>query len=427
MRVESVAIPVLRQFIKRPRLAEAAFRFDAWGNPFSEEATADPFALLPVLRSEGPVVYKRLYQQWFVSGYDEAKLVLSASSATTSQQADMLFDVRPYTKLNPNAASFLRNFLLLTDPPVHTRLRSLVSRAFTPRQVARLDERMDGIIDDLVSELDFSDPARLDIVEGFNAPFPVYVIAELLGVPVERWQWIREMADVITQLLDPFRGFDAGQMNSTLDEFHTYVVGLADDRKSDPKDDLVTGLAMAEEDGDRLTENELVAVFGLILFAGHETTAGMFGNALLALDRFPEQRTWIRNHPEAWPNAIEEILRFDTSVKSDPRAASADIEVGGTTIPAGANIVVMLAMANRDPRRFEDPDVLKLDRDDPAPLSFGHGIHYCLGANLARMELRKGLERLLELFGDYSIDHDAVVWKPSITLRGPLSIPLAPA
>lgn len=303
----------------------------------------------------------------------------------------------------------------------------LVNRAFTPRQVARLDERMDKIIDDLLDDLDFSDHSQLDIVEGFNAPFPVHVIAELLGVPGERWQWVRDMADVITQLLDPFRGFDAPTMNATLDEFHNYVVGLANERRSDPKDDLVTGLALAEDDGDRLTEQELVAVFGLILFAGHETTAGMFGNALLALDKFPEQRTWIRNHRDAWPNAIEELMRFDTSVKSDPRAAATDIEVNGTTIPAGSNIVVMLAMANRDPRRFDDPDTLKLDRPDPSPLSFGHGIHYCLGANLARMELQKGLTRLLDLLGDYSVDHDNVIWKPSITLRGPLSIPLSPA
>lgn len=423
MRVESLMIPVLRQVIKRPRLSQAMFGFDSWGNPFSVEANADPYALLPTLRAEGPVVHKRLYQQWFVSGYDEARTVLSSSDAISSPQVDMLLDVRPYTKLSPAGRSFLRNFLLGVDPPAHTRLRGLVNRAFTPRQVAQLDERMDTIIDELVADLD---PTKPDLVDGFTAPFPIHVIAELLGVPPERRAWVREMAASITRLLDPFRGFDPTAMNAALDEFHDYVLDLASQRRADPRDDLLTGLAMAEDGGDRLSEDELVSVFGLILTAGHDTTTGVLGNALLALARFPEQRQWIREHPDRWPNAVEELIRFDTSVKSDPRAAKHDLHLGGKTIPAGANIVVMLAMANRDPRRFEDPDSLRLDRDDPSPISFGHGIHYCLGANLARMEIRKGLQRLLAEFGDYTIDETGVEWKPSITLRGPAAFSLVP-
>ena len=132
----------------------------------------------------------------------------------------------------------------------------------------------------------------------------------------------------------------------------------------------------------------------------------------------------IGDQPELWPNGIEELLRFDTSVRSDPRVAADDLVLGDTVIPAGQNIVVMLGIANRDPRRFEDPDRLILDRDDPAPISFGHGIHYCVGANLARMELRMGLERLLEVLGDYTVDEESVVWKPSVSLRSQLSLPV---
>lgn len=423
MRVESVLIPLVRQLLKRERLADRILGLDSWGNPYNVEANADPYSILETVRAEGPVQYKRLYQQWFVTGYDEAKAVLSSPDAMTKPQIDVMLDVRPYTKLTHSARSFLQNFLVGVDPPDHTRLRGLVNRAFTPRQVARLDERMDAIIDDLVDNLDPSTP---DVVNDFNIAFPVHVICELLGVPRERWPWVRQMSQTMSKLLDAVRAFDADEMNASLDDFHEYVVSLARERRSDPKDDLLTGLALAEDDGDRLSEDELVAVFGIILFAGHETTAGMLGNALVALERFPEQRTWIRDHPDRWPNAAEELIRFDTPVKSDPRAAARDIVVGGTTIPKGSNITVMLMFANRDPRRFDDPDVVKLDRADPAPISFGHGIHYCLGANLARMELRKGLHRLIDIYGDYTIDATQTEWKQSLTLRGPTHLALSP-
>ncbi len=423
MRVESIVLPVMRQVMKHERLADRLLGFDSWGNPFSVENNADPYAILDVIHAEGPVVYKSLYRNWFVTGYDEIKMVLASPDAITRPQIDVMLDVRPYTKLNHNARSFLENFLVGVDPPDHTRLRGLVNRAFTPRQVARLDERMDTIIQDLIGELD---PTNPDVVNGFNVAFPVHVISELLGVPKERWPWVREMSSAMSKLLDPFRGFDADEMNTALHAFHEYVLVLAAERRANPQDDLLTGLALAEHDGDRLSEDELVAVFGMILFAGHETTAGLLGNALLALERFPDQRAWIRDNPDQWPNAVDELVRFDTSVRSDPRAAARDIPVGETVIPAGANIVMMLAMANRDPRRFDDPNTLKLDRDDPAPISFGHGIHYCLGANLARMEIRKGLAALLDAFGDYTIDADQTQWKQSLTLRGPIHLALRP-
>lgn len=418
-----MVVPMVRQLLKRERLADLILGLDSWGNPYSTQANADPYAILDTVRAEGPVQYKRLYRQWFVTGYPEAKAVLSSPDAITKPQFDVLLDIRPYTKLTHSARSFLQNFLVGVDPPDHTRLRGLVNRAFTPRQVARLDERMDTIIDELIEHMDPSSP---DVVNDFNVAFPVHVICELLGVPRERWPWVRQMSQTMSKLLDAVRAFDAEEMNSSLDEFHDYVVTLAAERSAAPRDDLMTGLAFAEHDGDRLTEDELVAMFGIILFAGHETTAGMLGNALVALERFPEQRTWIRDHPERWGRAVEELVRFDTPVKTDPRAAARDIEIGGTTIPQGSNISVMLMFANRDPRRFDDPDVVDFSREDPAPISFGHGIHHCLGANLARMELRKGLHRLIDTYGDYTIDARRTEWKQSLTLRGPTHLALKP-
>lgn len=423
MRIETILFPVLRQVIKRERLAERLFGLDSWGNPFSVENNADPYAVLDIVHEEGPVSYKAIYQQWFVTGYDEVKMVLASPDAIVRPQIDVMLDVSPYTKLNPRARSFLENLLIGIDPPDHTRLRGLVNRAFTPRQVAGLNERMDTIIQDLIDDLD---PTRPDVVNDFNVAFPVHVICELLGVPKERWPWVRQVSVTMTKLLDPFRAFDAAEMNRDLQEFHAYVVQLAAERRANPKDDLMSGLALAEQDGDRLSEDELVAMFGMILFAGHETTAGLLGNSLVALEQFPDQRAWIRDHPDQWPNAVDELVRFDTSVRSDPRAAARDIVIGDKVIPAGANIAILINMANRDPRRYEDPNTLRLDRADIQPISFGHGIHYCLGANLARMETRKGLAALLDHFGDYTIDRSKTTWKQSLTFRGPVHLALTP-
>lgn len=421
MRIESITVPLLRQVIARPWLAERLFSLDSWGNPFRPEFVADPYVDDALIRAAGPVVWKPMYQNWFVTGYDEVREVLSSPDATVSQQSEVLLDVSPYTKLSDRSRSFFENFLLLTDPPKHTRLRGLVNRAFTPRQVARLEERMSGIIDELID--DFSGD-RVELMNEFAIPFPSNVIAELFGLPPERWTWMQETSLVVTGLLDPFRGFDVEVMERTISDFHDYIVELANERRADPQDDLITGLAQVEDGSDRLSEHELVAVVGFLLFAGHETTAGMFGNSIRALAEYPEQRAMVRDNPDLWPNAVEELLRFDTSVRSDPRVAARDMELGGKKIKAGQNFVVLVGAANRDPRRFDDPHVLRLDRDDPAPISFGHGIHYCLGATLARAELRMGLARLLDVLGDYTIDPAAIEWKQSITLRAPLKLPV---
>lgn len=421
MRIETLIVPLIRKVIARPRLSDALFRFDSWGNSFSEANTANPYLMAESMVADGHVAYKKLYQQWFVMGYDEARQVLSSPDATVSQQIDVILDIPPYTKMSTRSRDFFANLLLLIDPPRHTRLRGLVNRAFTPRQVTGIEGRMEKIVDDLIA--DFSGD-HIDLMDEFAIPFPAYVIAELLGVPTERWEWIRQVSAVITEGLDPFRGFDPVEMDRSMDEFYDYITELAAERLAAPRDDLMTALAQVEDDGDRLSEEELVAIAGIILFAGHETTAGVFGNSILALAQHPDQLELIRSKPDLWPNAIEELLRFETAIKSDPRVAERDLTVGDKVIPAGQNIVVLLGLANRDLRRFADANTLKLDRKDPAPLSFGHGIHYCLGANLARTELRIGLPRLLKALGDYRVDQSGVEWKQSVTIRCPTKLPV---
>ncbi|MGH1488724.1 MAG: cytochrome P450, partial [Acidimicrobiales bacterium] len=382
MRPERVLVPVMRQVLARPRLADALFRFDPWGNPFSEESLANPLRMAEQIRGGDPVTWKRQYQQWIVIGYDEAREVLGSPSVGTANQVEVILDVSPYRKMAARTRSVLENIMLVTDPPRHTRLRGLVNRAFTPKRVAGIDERMIALADQYVAELPTDE---FDLMESIAHRFPVAVIGELFGFPIEEQEWLHQRSAIVSRLFDALLGFDADQMDQAIDELYDRIVDLAAERRADPRDDLITGLALAEaEDGDRLSEEELVSVAIFILLAGHETTAAMIGNSILALHNHPDQRALIDARPELWPNAVSELLRFDTSVVADPRTALEDFELAGHRIKKGQNIAVLPWWVNRDLRHWPDADELRLDRDNPDPLSFGHGVHYCLGANLAK-------------------------------------------
>jgi cytochrome P450 len=423
MRADQVIVPAIRELVSRPRLADVLFRFDRWGNPFDPINAVDPFpAWKHQKQTDGPVVHRKLYQQWFIYGYEEARFVLSSDAFITSNQMETLLGIRPYTKLTTQAQEFMKLWLLLVDPPVHTRLRRLVNKAFTPRRVAELEPRVAALVDELLDQLDeqtVKGRPTVEIMSAFCDRLPVAVIAEMLGLPRERWEWSQRTTDSMVQLLSPFDKFDIQPINDVIADVHYYWGQLADERLADPQDDLMTALVQAEDDGDRLTRQELVAVIAFLMGAGHETTTNLLGNSIVHLARNPEQRALVQADPGLWPNAVEELIRFDSSVKIAPRATVRDVEVGGTTIPAGQNVLVQVSAANRDERRFDRPDDLLLDRDDPSPISFGHGMHHCLGAALARMELRLGLSKFVERFGDYTIDEQTLDWKWSSTLRGP--------
>lgn len=425
MRVEQVTIPMIRQVIKRPRLSGLLARLDPYGNPFSGEYDASPYEYHAAMFAEGNVVYHPMYRQWFVAGYDEARQVLSSPHVTSVEQLAVMRVVRPYSQLSERAWQFFTHFLFAMDPPEHTRLRKLVARTFTPKRMAALEPTTERVAADLLAAI--ADDPRPDVATRYNALLPLNLISAMLGVDEADWPWMRRTSNVIVQFLDPMRAFGPEQMNTTIDHLHEYVMALAAERRRDPKDDLVTALAEVGDDGDRLADDELLSMVGLLLFAGFETTAGLLGNAMVALADHPDQRALIRERPELWPNAVEELIRWDTSVQSDPRAAVSDLRVGDVTIPAGQNIVVKLGIANRDPREFDRPDELLLDRPNAHSVSFGHGIHHCVGAALARMEVRVGLRAFLDDFGDYEIDPSEIVWKQSLTLRGPESLPVSRA
>ncbi|MGI8756584.1 MAG: cytochrome P450 [Acidimicrobiales bacterium] len=417
MRREEIALSVLRGLVKRPRLADAVFRFDKWGNILGPDRFVDPYPIYERMRAAGPVSFSPLWQQWAVVGYEEAREVLSSSSFGVAAQLDLLLEARPYSNLSERTKILLRNALLFTDPPLHTRLRSVVNRAFTPRQMQRLEPRIDALARSMVATMATS--SKPDAMAALADPLPINVISELIGVPADRWAWMAQISAELRAVLDPFNPIDPADVDATCDDLTAYYSDLADQRLRDPQEDLISELVRAEADDGRLDRSELVSIVTILMLAGHETTSGAIGNAIVTLADHPDQRALVAANPALWPNAVEELLRFDTAVHTDPRAAFEDVTIAGAKIKKGQNLTVMLGAANRDPRRFDDPDELRLDRDDPTPLSFGHGIHHCIGAALARMETRLALRAFLDAFPDYIVDHNTIKWKQSLAFRSP--------
>jgi hypothetical protein len=235
MRADQVIVPAIRELVSRPRLADVLFRFDRWGNPFDPINAVDPFpAWKHQKQTDGPVVHRKLYQQWFIYGYEEARFVLSSDGFITSNQMETLLGIRPYTKLTTQAQEFMKLWLLLVDPPVHTRLRRLVNKAFTPRRVAELEPRVAALVDELLDQLDeqtVEGRPTVEIMSAFCERLPVAVIAEMLGLPRERWEWSRRTTNSMVQLLSPFDKFDVDPINDVIADVHNYWGQLADERR----------------------------------------------------------------------------------------------------------------------------------------------------------------------------------------------------
>jgi cytochrome P450 len=419
MRVEQIVFPVIRQVVKRPRLTSLMSRLLRTDNTFAAEFYADPYPVLTKWWERGPVFFHPVFGQWMVIGYEEAQELLRSNDTSVSANTETLLAVRPYSQLSDQAKANLRKFVLLIDPPDHTRLRGLVSRTFTPKRIESWEPRISAVAGELTQAMTAKNSP--DVVSEFTSKLPIYVIGEILGLPREKWDWLKTKSDVLATLLDPFLAFDPAVMNRHLDELRAYFQQIAAQRRAEPRNDLISALVQAV-DGDELTDDEFVAMVEMLMLAGHETTTLMLGNAIVVLAAHPDQRELFRGRPELRTNAVEELLRFDTSVTTAVRVTTREFTLGGQTIKKGARVGVLLGAANRDPRRFPEANQLRLDRENPRPISFGHGMHHCIGAALARMELRVGLGAFIDAFGDYSIDQATITWKQSGALRGPTAL-----
>ena len=308
-------------------------------------------------------------------------------------------------------------WMLFRDPPDHTRLRTLVNRAFTPQAVARLRERTHALAHALLDGIDAAQP--FDLISSYAFELPVQVISEMLGVPAGDRRYFRNWSQALAAAID-FTNSEEPLLraNKATVEMRDYLLRLIAAKQAEPGDDILSALLQAGQDGGRLTLDEVFATCGLLLFAGHETTVNLIGNGTLALLRHPDQLAALKARPELLPNAVEEILRYDSPVQATTRRAAQEIALGDAVVPAGAEVTLVMGGANRDPRVFERPDDFDITRQNIRHLAFGAGIHYCVGAPLARMEGEVGLSALFERLPGLSLEGTPPEWQGVMVLRG---------
>ena len=383
----------------------------------------DLLAWLEASRAHGQVHFDDKQQCWQVLGHPEASAVLSDPAVFSSD----LSALRP---AQDDLALFQRGNFVNMDPPQHRKLRTLVSQAFTPRVVADLEPRIAELTTELLDRAD----ERFDLIDALAYPLPVIVIAELLGIPTSDQAVFRSWADVLlSQEVDPAQAVDeAGEqavaaVAPTMREMNAYFLDHIRARRADPGTDLTSRLIQADVDVERLADEEIIGFVGLLLLAGHITTTATLGNSVVCFQDNPDAAAEVRADPTLLPAAIEEVLRLRTPFPRVGRLTKVDTEVGGVPVPAGQIVLPWLAAANRDERVFARPDRFDIHRRPNPHLTFGHGIHFCLGAPLARLEARVALRLLLQRYRDIEVVGDEQVehrnpWTMVAVTRLPLQV-----
>ncbi len=390
-------------------------------NPMDPEFIADPYPTYQRLRTEDPVHFSPL-GFWVLTRYDD--VVASLRDPRLAKEAISAI-VAARIGATPTPVTSLS--MLERDPPDHTRLRGLVSKAFTPRVVETLRPRIQQVVDGLLAGVEGAH--AMDLIEDFAYPIPVVVICEMLGVPVEDHEqfkgWGLDLARGLDSILLPPESDVMQRSLAARRALAEYFRALIATRRKSPRSDLLSALIAAEEAGDKLTESELLATCTLLLIAGHETTVNLIGNGMLALLRHPDQLRRLRENPGLIVSAVEELLRFDGPVQRTARVPSADLTIGGKTIGAGEMVMPFIAAADRDPAQFPDPDRLDLGRTENRHIAFGWGIHFCLGAPLARVEGQIAINTLVRALPKLALTTDAPEHRLSLTLRGLKSLPVS--
>ncbi len=380
-------------------------------NFFSEDVRRNPFPAYEQVRKVSPVLREPQTGLWMLFDYESVKRALSDQETFSSRSSQL-------------------DWMIFNGPPRHTKLRALVSQAFTPRSIANLEPRIREFTLQLLEP--FSGRGEMDLAADFAAPLPILVIAEMLGIPTsdreqfKRWnEVILNMSytvgrrdEVATRVHDEFVAITA--------EMDAYLADLLAERRSAPRDDLLTRLLKAELDGQRLTHQEILGFFQLLLLAGSETTANLINNAILCFIENPEQLARLKSAPELLPSAIEEVLRYRSPLQWMLRVTTKALELHGQSIPPGQVVVPIMGSANRDPAQFRDANRFDIARNPNPHVAFGHGLHFCLGAALSRTEARIALPILLERLKDVRLA-SAEPWEPrkGLHVHGPARLPIA--
>lgn len=374
------------------------------------EGVHNPFPWYARMRRESPTSVDPHSGALSVFRYDDVQRVLSDFEAFSSERG------------RRDSSSALSSSLISSDPPRHRQLRNLITQAFTPRAVAQLTPRITAIVGELLDQVAAS--GRMDFIEDFAYPLPVIVIAEMLGIPASERAQFRRWSDAI---VSPGAAPAEGQL-SFMDaqrEMALYFGRLIIERRADLRDDLISHLLTAEIDGQRLTEMELIGFCVLLLVAGNETTTNLLGNAILCFDEQPDVYERLRAQPDLIPNAIEEVLRYRSPVQSMFRAAAGETDLGGVFTRPGQPVVAWIGSANRDETMFPNAHVFDIERTPNRHLAFGYGIHFCLGAPLARLEARLALEALCSRFHDIrQVPNAPLHWMESSIVYGVKNLPI---
>lgn len=398
----------------------------------SDEFIRNPYPVYDRLRANDPIFWSAENNYWFLTRYaDIVSLVQNkhlSSNRLGAHANRMPVEAKQHFRPFFTAVS---SWILMIDPPDHTRLRALVSKAFTPNVVENMRALIGNLVDGMVGQVRAK--GRMDVIADLANPLPAIVIAEMLGVPGSDQKQFKAWSDDISAALsgidtiaakeELFALYNLAQTSflALSSYFREKVAGL----RQNPQDNLLSALIQAEEQGDRLTEDELFANCVLLMIAGHETTTNLIGNGMLALLRNPDQKEALTRNPDLIVSAVEELLRYDTPVQKMGRIALADIDIAGKQIKKGELLALSFAAANRDPEQFTEPVELNLARKPNRHVAFGHGLHYCVGAALARLEGQISINAMISRLPELRLEFEDLQWHRNLTLRGLKSLPVA--
>jgi len=386
------------------------------------EVLANPYPLYERLRTEAPVYWDPYLHAWVVTRYADVITVLHHFSANRTPSPEQLAAIG-LAELGPVAQVMVKQMLFM-DAPDHTRLRGLASTAFTPARVEALRSHIREILDDLLEPLLAS--GRMDVIVDLAAPLPAIVTAEMMGVPTADADQLKEWSADFAEVLGNFQHNPdrASRTLKCVEEMTNYFREAIQSQREQPRDGLINALLTAEIDGDRLTEEEIIANCIVTMVGGQETTTNLIGNGVLTLLRHPDELERLRNDLSLIPSAVEELLRYESPSQHTARICPEDTELGGKKIRKGQAVIAVMGAGNRDPERFPDPDRLDLGRTDNRHLAFGWASHFCFGAPLARIEGQLAFEAIARRLSNLKLEPGPLVWRDNLGLRGLTSLPV---
>ena len=397
-------------------------------NPFDPEFKANPYPIYHRLRTEDPIHLTKKFggEEWLLTRFADVHAVAKDHRFCPDDLPQRIKDKSFYLQEGKdfNELSLTTSkWLFFLEEPDHTRLRGLVSKVFSPREVQSLHPQIQKIVDDLINSV--QEAGTMDVMSDFARLLPTSVTAKIVGVPNENLskliQWGRDLFYVFDQPVS-LKSYE--YMNKVALEFKEFFRDLIVEREKRPKEDLISNLIAARDQERKLSQDEILAFCAMFFTVGQETTENMLGNSVFALLSHPEQMEKLKQDPTIIKNAIEELIRYDSPVQIIARIAKEDVEIGGKTIRAGGRVHLCLGAANRDPAKFSQPDILNLTRSETRGIPFGYGMHHCLGAALARAQGQIAINRLVQRLPDLKLNTDRVEWRKNIVLRGLKSLPV---